>query len=61
MSICDKLLAGNEKLALVGLGYVGMPIAVAFSNMIQFIGFYINCEKIHIYKSGIDPTNEVGY
>ena len=60
MSICDKLLAGNEKLALVGLGYVGMPIAVAFAKKIQVIGFDINSAKIHIYKRGIDPTNEVG-
>lgn len=60
MTICDKLLAGTEKLALVGLGYVGMPIAVAFAKKIQVIGFDINSIKINIYKSGIDPTNEVG-
>src|SRR5690554_6477935 len=45
---------------LVGLGYVGMPIAVAFAKKVPVIGFDINEEKINQYKSGIDPTNEVG-
>ena len=55
------LLEGREKLALVGLGYVGMPIAVAFANEgIKVIGFDTNKEKIGIYLSGKDPTNEVG-
>mgnify|MGYP002513101631 CR=1 FL=1 len=60
MTICDMLLAGSEKLALVGLGYVGMPIAVAFAKKGHVIGFDINSTKIDIYKSGIDPTHEVG-
>lgn len=56
-----KLLAKEEKLSLVGLGYVGMPIAVAFANKgIDVIGFDLNEAKIELYKSGIDPTNEVG-
>lgn len=60
MSIYEKLVAGEEKLSLVGLGYVGMPIAVAFAKKIPVIGFDLNEEKIKLYQSGIDPTREVG-
>lgn len=60
MVTCEELLNGKEKLALVGLGYVGMPIAVAFSKKIDVIGFDLNQKKIELYKSGIDPTKEVG-
>ncbi len=56
----DDLINRTEKLALVGLGYVGMPIAVAFSKKLEVIGFDVNKEKINLYKSGIDPTREVG-
>lgn len=45
---------------MVGLGYVGMPIAVAFSKKVDVIGFDINEHKVNLYKSGIDPTKEVG-
>ncbi len=55
-----KLLAHEEKLSLVGLGYVGMPIAVAFAKKIDVIGYDLNEKKIDLYKSGIDPTREVG-
>lgn len=58
--IYEKLCNKKEKLSLVGLGYVGMPIAVAFSKKIDVIGFDVNKNKIELYKSGIDPTNEVG-
>lgn len=60
MSLYKKLLAKKEKLALIGLGYVGMPIAVAFSRKLDVIGFDLNQEKIKLYQSGIDPTKEVG-
>ena len=60
MSIYEKLLNKEEKLSLVGLGYVGMPIAVAFAKKINVIGFDINQEKIDMYKKGIDITKEVG-
>ncbi len=60
MSIYKDLLDKKSKLALVGLGYVGMPIAVAFSEHVDTIGFDINEEKIKQYKAGYDPTNEVG-
>lgn len=60
MSLFTELVEGKNKLSLVGLGYVGMPIAVAFAKKVKVIGFDLNSEKIKLYKSGIDPTNEVG-
>ncbi len=60
MNLYEKLLSGEEKLSLVGLGYVGMPIAVAFARKIKVVGFDFNEKKIALYKSGIDPTKEVG-
>lgn len=60
MDIYEKLLKREEKISLVGLGYVGLPIAVAFSKHVDVIGFDVNNEKVELYKSGIDPTNEVG-
>jgi len=60
MNIYNKLVERNAKIAIVGLGYVGMPIAVAFANKVNVIGFDLNEKKIELYKSGIDPTNEVG-
>ncbi len=56
----NKLINHEEKLSLVGLGYVGMPIAVAFSKKLDVIGFDLNSHKIELYRSGIDPTKEVG-
>ena len=61
MSLYQKLVNKEEKLALVGLGYVGMPIAVAFAKKgLNVIGFDLNKAKIDLYKSGVDPTKEVG-
>lgn len=59
-TVYSGLIEGKEKLALVGLGYVGMPIAVEFAKHIKVIGFDINEKKINEYKNGIDATNEVG-
>lgn len=60
-SLYEKLSKKQENLALVGLGYVGMPIAVAFAKKgLNVIGFDLNKEKIELYKSGKDPTKEVG-
>ena len=59
-NIYKGLISGDEKLALVGLGYVGMPIAVEFAKHIKVIGFDINEKRINEYKNGIDSTNEVG-
>ena len=60
MGLYEKIINGEEKLSLVGLGYVGLPIAVAFSKKVDVIGFDINSRKIETYKNGIDPTKEVG-
>ena len=60
MDLYEKLVSGEEKLSLVGLGYVGMPIAVAFAKKRKVRGFDLNEVKIDLYKKGIDPTNEVG-
>ena len=61
MTLYEKLVNHEESLSLIGLGYVGMPIAVAFAQKgIKVIGFDLNAEKIELYKSGIDPTKEVG-
>lgn len=59
-NIYSGLITGKEKLALVGLGYVGMPIAVEFAKHINVIGFDINEKRINEYKNGIDSTNEIG-
>lgn len=56
----EKLIDRREKLSLVGLGYVGIPIAVSFAKKIDVIGFDLNEKKIELYKNGIDPTQEVG-
>ena len=59
--LVNEMLNGNESLAVVGLGYVGMPLAHAFAKKgIKVIGFDLNAAKIDLYKSGIDPTKEVG-
>jgi UDP-N-acetyl-D-glucosamine/UDP-N-acetyl-D-galactosamine dehydrogenase len=60
MNLFEKIVNREEKVSLVGLGYVGMPIAVAFAKKTDVIGFDVNKEKIDLYKSGIDPTKEVG-
>lgn len=61
MLLYKQIINKEEKIALIGLGYVGMPIAVAFAaKEIEVIGFDSNKAKIELYKSGIDPTEEVG-
>lgn len=61
MEIYDALIGREKKISVVGLGYVGMPIAVAFAKAgLDVIGFDVNQEKIQLYQHGVDPTNEVG-
>ena len=55
-----ELTAKKTKLAVIGLGYVGMPLAAAFAKKLDVIGFDINKEKIRLYQQGVDPTKEVG-
>lgn len=60
MSLYEEIVKGEKKISLVGLGYVGMPIAVAFSKKVKVVGFDLNEKKIEMYKNGKDPTGEVG-
>lgn len=60
MPLYKKIISGEEKISLIGLGYVGMPLAVAFARIVNVIGFDLNQHKIELYQSGIDPTHEVG-
>ena len=61
MELAHELQSGRAAIAVVGLGYVGMPIAVAFAEKgIRVIGYDLNEEKIAKYRSGVDPTEEVG-
>ncbi|MGM0792392.1 MAG: nucleotide sugar dehydrogenase [Bacillota bacterium] len=60
MSLFEKIVNKDEKISIIGLGYVGMPIAVAFAKKVDVIGFDVNKEKVDLYNNGIDPTNEVG-
>lgn len=60
MNLYERIKNKEAKISLIGLGYVGMPIAIAFAKKTNVIGFDTNKEKIEIYKKGIDPTKEVG-
>ncbi|HAT4248990.1 nucleotide sugar dehydrogenase [Clostridium perfringens] len=60
MNLYEEILKGKEKISVVGLGYVGMPLAVAFAKKVNVIGFDINEEKVREYLNGVDATNEVG-
>lgn len=60
MILYKQLINKKAKLAVIGLGYVGLPLAVAFSQRVEVIGFDLNKEKLNLYKSGIDPTQEIG-
>lgn len=59
-TIYSDLISGKEKLALVGLGYVGMPLAVEFAKHVDVIGFDISETRVNEYRNGIDSTNEIG-
>ncbi|MBR6381078.1 MAG: nucleotide sugar dehydrogenase [Lachnospiraceae bacterium] len=60
MNLYEALCNRETKLSVVGLGYVGMPLAVAFANKVDVIGFDLNEKKIAQYQRGMDPTHEVG-
>ena len=55
----SSLINKQEKLAVIGLGYVGLPIALAFAKKISVIGFDINADRVEMMKNGIDPSNEL--
>ena len=60
MNLYQKIKDGKEKISVVGLGYVGMPLAITFAKKAEVIGVDINSWKIDQYHKGIDVTNEVG-
>ncbi|OGO80435.1 MAG: UDP-N-acetyl-D-galactosamine dehydrogenase [Clostridiales bacterium GWC2_40_7] len=60
MNAYERLVLGANKLAVIGLGYVGMPLAFEFAKKVSTIGFDTNEKKVALYKSGIDVTNEIG-
>lgn len=60
MELYEKIVNRQEKISVIGLGYVGMPLAVAFAQKADVIGYDLNENKIELYKQGKDPTNEVG-
>lgn len=59
MKIFDKLPKGQGKLCVVGLGYVGLPLAVEFAKKVPVIGFDINEDKLTAYRKGADPTHSM--
>ena len=56
----QELVDKKAKLAVIGLGYVGLPIALEFARKISVIGFDINNRRIEMMRKGIDPSKEVG-
>lgn len=60
MSLYQEIINKKTKISLIGLGYVGMPIALSFSKYADVIGFDVNKDKVTLYKIGVDPTREVG-
>jgi len=60
MLIYNDILSGDTPISIIGLGYVGLPIAVAFARKASVIGYDVDAEKINTYINGIDSTGEVG-
>ena len=58
-SMYQKLTSGKATISVVGLGYVGLPIALAFAKKVSVIGFDINEERINMMKEGVDPSGEI--
>ncbi|MDY0199890.1 MAG: nucleotide sugar dehydrogenase [Bacteroidales bacterium] len=59
MSLYQNLVSKKGKLAVIGLGYVGLPIAIEFAKKIKVIGFDISSERIELMKKGVDPSREL--
>lgn len=55
----DSFLSKDQSIAVIGLGYVGLPIALAFAKKARVVGFDINEQRINLMKKGIDPSNEL--
>jgi UDP-N-acetyl-D-galactosamine dehydrogenase len=59
MEMFDKVAAGEKSICVIGLGYVGLPIALEFARNFKVVGFDINQERIDLMKQGIDPSKEI--
>src|ERR1700741_4196377 len=59
MSIYNKIVKKDAKIAVIGLGYVGLPIALAFAKKVKVIGFDINAGRVAMMNKGVDPSNEL--
>ena len=59
-SLYEQIKSRKENISIIGLGYVGMPLAISFAKKVNVIGFDVNEEKVALYNQGIDVTNEVG-
>jgi UDP-N-acetyl-D-galactosamine dehydrogenase len=57
--IYDKLINKETKLAVIGLGYVGLPIALEFARKLKVVGFDINAERVEMMKNNVDPSDEL--
>ena len=55
----EKLIAKEATMSVVGLGYVGLPIALAFAKHVKVIGFDINAERVEMMRNHIDPSEEL--
>ena len=55
----QELLEKKKKLAVIGLGYVGLPIALEFAKKLSVIGFDINTKRIEMMRKNIDPSKEL--
>lgn len=60
MNLYEKIKSKKEKVSVIGLGYVGLPLAVSFAKVVDVVGFDIAEEKVKSYINGIDVTKEVG-
>lgn len=56
----EQLLSKDKTLAVIGLGYVGLPLALAFAKHFKVIGFDINAARVQLMRQGIDPSRELG-
>jgi len=57
--IVPRLKSKSDSIAVIGLGYVGLPIALAFAKTVKVIGFDINAKRVAMMRKGIDPSNEL--
>ena len=59
MKILDRIEKGEASISVLGLGYVGLPIALAFAKKARVVGFDINDERVEMMKNGVDPSGEL--